>query len=382
MAFPYPLSRNFKYLEWIFFIVHFGTWLSNGVYGRLPFLLGIYGTFLLFGWFFPSTRPYWQRFGYIVLPLMIIVFVRRSGIDLGLLLFIYLAKSYFLLHRRTTILITAFTVAPWIISDYLAEVDFAQNSLEPIPRFIFDPGNPFKFVLINLIIYISASTFVIMASSMAVTEKESRQRADDLAQQVESLVATLERTRIAREIHDSLGHTLTDLDIQLEVAQKLRYHNPELAFQAVDTAKILARQCIEDVSQALNRMRQSDFNLNQALAALLDAARTDSALQVSFQVNLPQLPIHKSYQIYCITKEAIMNVQKHARASQLSLIGRLTPDGIMLEIEDNGIGFDAQKLRTGFGIQGMVERAQLLGGKLEIQTKEAQGTHIQIILPA
>ncbi|RUS92485.1 hypothetical protein DSM106972_098890 [Dulcicalothrix desertica PCC 7102] len=313
---------------------------------------------------------------------MIIVFVRRSGIDLGLLLFIYVAKSYFLLHRRTTILITAFTVAPWIISDYLAEVDWAKNSLEPIPRFIFDPGNPLKFVLINLIIYISASTFVIMASSMAVTEKESRQRADDLAQQVESLVATLERTRIAREIHDSLGHTLTDLDIQLEVAQKLRHHNPELAFQAVDTAKILAGQCIEDVSQALNRMRQSDFNLNQALAALLDAARQDSALQVSFQVNLPQLPIHKSYQIYCITKEAIMNVQKHARASQLSLIGRLTPDGIMLEIEDNGIGFDAQKLRTGFGIQGMVERAQLLGGKLEIQTSYAQGTHIQIILPA
>jgi signal transduction histidine kinase len=64
------------------------------------------------------------------------------------------------------------------------------------------------------------------------------------------------------------------------------------------------------------------------------------------------------------------------------LIGRLTPDGIILDIEDNGIGIDQQKLHKGFGIQGMVERAQLLGGKLEIQTSYAQGTQIQVILPA
>lgn len=61
-----------------------------------------------------------------------------------------------------------------------------------------------------------------MFSSMIVSEEKTRQRADELSQQVETLAATIERTRIAREIHDSLGHTLTDLDIQLEVAQKLR----------------------------------------------------------------------------------------------------------------------------------------------------------------
>jgi hypothetical protein len=108
MAFPYPLRRNFRYIEWIFLMVHFGTWLSNGIYSRLPILLSVYCVILLFTWFFPSERPYWQRFGYIILPLIIIVFIRRIDIDLGLLLFIYFAKSYFLLNRRMTILIAAF----------------------------------------------------------------------------------------------------------------------------------------------------------------------------------------------------------------------------------------------------------------------------------
>ncbi|NJL10767.1 MAG: hypothetical protein HC908_13015 [Calothrix sp. SM1_7_51] len=176
------------------------------------------------------------------------------------------------------------------------------------------------------------------------------------------LATALERTRIAREIHDSLGHTLTDLDIQLAVAQQLRFHNIEQSFEAVDTAKILARQCIEDVSLALNRMRQSDFDLNQTLTALMEQLRQNSALQVKWEVNLPQLDLNKGYQIYCIVKEGIMNVQKHANASQVSFYGRLTSEGIVLNIQDNGVGFDTEKVRTGFGLQGMFERVQLLGG--------------------
>ncbi len=215
---------------------------------------------------------------------------------------------------------------------------------------------------------------------MVIAEYKSRLRAEQLSEQVESLVATLERTRIAREIHDSLGHTLTALDIQLEVAQKLRFHNLEQAFEAVDTAKMLAGQCIEDASFALHRMRQSDFDLNQALTALMEQMR-QNAVQVQWEVNLPQLSIHQSYQIYCIVKEGLVNVQKHARASQVSFCGRLTSEGIILDLKDNGIGFDPKTKYAGFGIQGMVERVQLLGGKVEIKTALAQGTQIMVILP-
>ena len=114
-------------------------------------------------------------------------------------------------------------------------------------------------------VYAAASIFVFLLCAMVLAEEKSRYQIVELSEQVESLATSLERTRIAREIHDSLGHTLTDLDTQLAVAQTLRSLDPTRSFQAIDTAKLLARQCIEDVSQALDRMRESDFDLNQAL---------------------------------------------------------------------------------------------------------------------
>lgn len=375
---PQSLPRTFRYLEWIYITAHFGISFASPVQ-HLPTILGCYGVFFLLSWFFPSDRPYWQRLGYIVLGLTMTVGVRQVGIDLGLFLFFYLSKSYFLLHRRMTLLIATCTAIPWAMSEYFAEVHQQQTFVPPAPPFA--PHAPVKFVIFTFVTYTAASVFVLMFSAMVIAEQKSRQRAEELGQQVESLAATLERTRIAREIHDSLGHTLTDLDIQLAVAQNLRFHDLEKAFQAIDTAKMLAGQCIEDVSQALARMRQSDFDLNQALTALMEQVSRNSTLQVQWEVNLPQLPIHKSYQIYCIVKEGIINVQKHACASQVSFYGRLTPEGIVLEIKDNGVGFDPQKLHAGFGIQGMIERVQLLGGNLKIQTEFAQGTQIHVILP-
>ena len=375
---PQSLPRTFRYLEWIYITAHFGKWLSNSEHNLLT-ILGCYGVFFWLGWLFPSDRPYWQRLSYIILALTITICIRFLGIDLDLFLFFYLSKSYFLLNRRPTILIAAFTAIPSTISEYFAEVMRLQTAVPHTS--LFETHTPLKFTIFTLLTYTAASFFVLMFSSMIIAERKSRQRVEELGQQVESLAATLERTRIAREIHDSLGHTLTDLDIQLAVAQNLRFHNLDQAFQAVDTAKMLAGQCIEDVSQALDRMRQSDFDLNQALTALMEQISSNSALQVQWEVNLPQLSIHKSYQIYCIVKEGVINVQKHAHASQVSFYGCLTSEGIVLHLKDNGVGFDPKELHTGFGIQGMMERVQLLGGNLEIKTACAQGTQIQVILP-
>ncbi len=375
MIFLRSLPWTFRYLEWIFITVHFGVWLSRPE-SSLPTLLGFYGILFVLGWLFPCERPYWQRFSYIVLGLTITVCARRVGIDLGLFLCFYISKSYFLLNRRITIILTAFTAIPWVISEYLASVEQAQSSVQVASH----PNNSLN-IISTLAVYSAASVFVIMFNSMLIAEQKSRQRVEELSEQVETLAAKLERTRIAREIHDSLGHTLTDLDIQLAVAQQLRFRNIEQAFQAVDTAKMLAGQCIEDVSIALARMRQSDFDLNQALTALMEQVRHNSALQVQWEVNLPQLSVHKSYQIYCIVKEGMVNVQKHARASQVNFCGRLTSEGIVLELKDNGVGFDPENLQKGFGIQGMAERVHLLGGKLELKAAREQGTQIQILLP-
>ena len=380
MRFVQSLPKNFRYLEWICIAAHFGMYFNMPGY-NLGSLISVYSIYFLLGWIFPSNRPYWLRCSYILIGLTVVVSFRSVGIDIGLFVFFYLAKSYFLLGHRTTLIITAFTAIPWTISEYLGELKIVNSSLTIPANSVLNPQNSLKFIFFTLVIYTAASTFNFMFTSMIVAEEKTRQRADELSEQVETLAATLERTRIAREIHDSLGHTLTDLDIQLEVAQKLRSRNLQQSFQAVDTAKILARQCIEDVSQALHQMRQSDFDLKSTLTSLMAQLRQNSQLKVQFEFNLPQLNLYKSYQIYCIVKEAMMNVQKHARASQVIFCGNAKAEYIILDIKDNGIGFDSEKKFTGFGLQGMMERVQLLGGKIEIKSALTQGTQVQIKLP-
>jgi signal transduction histidine kinase len=366
-------SQNFRYLEWIYMAIHFGMEVSRSD-GSLLTSLGFYGVFFCLGWIFPSQRSRQQRILYIVAGLGTTIVARCYDLDLGLFLFFYFAKSYFLLNRRITVALCFFAAIPWTISEYSVEVARIQSPQAGILPSI-------DLLIGTLATYIAASVFVLMLCTMLLAEERSRYQIAELSEQVESLATSLERTRIAREIHDSLGHTLTDLDTQLAVAQTLRPHDLTRSFQAVDTAKLLARQCIEDVSQALDQMRQSDFDLNQALIGLVEQLRQSSGMQVQWQINLPQCSVYKSYQIYCIAKEALMNVQKHANASQINFNSRLVEDGILLELKDNGSGFDPNQFTTGFGLQGMVERVQLLGGKLDIKTAFAEGTHIQVLLP-
>jgi signal transduction histidine kinase len=238
-----------------------------------------------------------------------------------------------------------------------------------------------KFTANYLGNYSAANTLAIVFSLMVISEQKSRRRAEALTQQVESLGVTLERTRIARDIHDSLGHTLTNLQVQLAVAQEFRQHNLDQAFRAIDVAKCLTDQCIEDVSQSLSTMRQSRLDLNQALNLLIEQVKQNQSLQIQWEMNLPDLPLSVSHHLYCIVKEGLVNIQKHAQASKICIQGKAISEEIIVGITDNGRGFDLQVSRSGFGLQGIEERVQLLNGRFEIHSQPNQGTQIQIVIP-
>jgi signal transduction histidine kinase len=364
--------QNLRYFEWIFITVHFGMWLSQPDV-PLAVLLRFYGIFLGLSWIFPLGRPLSQRILYLTAGLGSTIAARLHGIDLSLFIFFYFAKGCLLVNQRTTLWLCLLTMMPWTISEYWVEVSKLQ-----LPVSLPTSAN---MLLGTLAVYAAASTFVFKFCSMLMAEEKNHHQIAELSEQVRSLAISLERTRIAREIHDSLGHSLTDLDTQLALSQTLRSRDLEQSFQAVDTAKLLARQCIEDVSQAIDQMRQSNFDLNHALIGLGEQLRQSSGIEIKWQVNLPQLPIYKSYQIYCIVKEALMNVQKHAQASRVTFNGHLVSEGILIDLVDNGIGFDISQFTTGFGLQGIRERVELMGGKLNIKTARTQGTHLQVFLP-
>jgi signal transduction histidine kinase len=381
------IVKTLRYLEWSFLTVHIlMDWnLSNfktnpeHFWSILLFLVA----FMVLSWIYPVNRPYWQRQAYIFLGLFLAVVANFMGISFDLVVYVYIAKSCFLLNRKSVLPIAAITGIAFVISDIKDTVEtlkLTQQQLNFQPPYGFQSGNISEIVVSSGGIYLAGCIFVMLFSSVVIAEKKSRQQTEILAEQVETLAAALERNRIARDMHDSLGHTLTDLNLQLEIAQKFRLRDLDKAFQAVDLAKLLASQCIEDVSQTLQTMRQSDFDLDRSVKTLFEQVRQKQSLQVYWEGNLPQLSLQTNYQIYCIVKEALINVQKHAHASYVRFKSQSTTEGIILELEDDGIGFDP-KYHQGFGLKGMAERVQAIGGKLQISSVPGKGTQIYINIP-
>jgi signal transduction histidine kinase len=202
-----------------------------------------------------------------------------------------------------------------------------------------------------------------------------------LNEEVETLATIVDRTRIARDIHDTLSHTLTALGIQIEIAQQICRSQPENTVQRLNTAKQLTDQCLEEIRNVVQSLRQSDFDLTQGLTGMMTHLQQTNGLSTDIQLDLPRLPMQIRYQIYCMIQEGITNIQKHANASHVTLRTELDPATIVLELQDDGQGFDLTQTTSGFGLQGMQERLQLVGGRLQIQTTIGQGTLLRLIIP-
>ncbi|MEL6223234.1 MAG: sensor histidine kinase [Cyanobacteria bacterium J06627_8] len=383
---PRFLPPAFRYVEWFFVAVHvvmqFDS--SSSVLPKLAFCLA----FLLPSCFFPISRPLYQRVGYLFLVIGSLACGKFLGVSLDFLIYLYVAKSCFLLNLKGVICVTSITGVVWVLGEYVSELIEYQSelaSLEPVFRFEppygFGLYTPRTLAIYAFCLYLGCSVAMIVFSYAIIAERKSRQQAELLTNQVEALAASLERTRIARDIHDSIGHTLTDLDMQLEVARALRDSELDQSFQAMDNAKVLANQCIEDVSQAIQMLRQPEFNLKQALVSLIEQATDQYILRINLDIDLPKLSPYLKHQLYCILKEGIVNIQKHACASCIDIHAQVIPGGVSVALRDNGIGFTPSAPMRGFGLKGMIERAQLLGGELKIHSTIGQGTHIQITLP-
>ena len=385
------IRRTLRYVEWTVLIVYLLLLLLNRRPGRyeleaLPTYVNFGGlvvsTFLSF--IFPINRPLWQRRVYIFLELVPIMLSRAVNISFGIFIYLVLVKCCFLLKRKEVIIIAIISGIFWNLLYAWSLPPVLDFYREHITQRIADLYNTNLIVTRELINstgeYIAASTFAILLSFVVIAEQKSRERAEVLAKEVESLAATLERTRIAREIHDSLGHYLTTLDVQLELAQKLYQRDFIQAAKSLDIAKELTSQCLSEVRRSVQTMRNGNFNLNLALNTLVEQVGRNQSFIIYLNVKLPLLPIQTSHQLYCIVQEGLTNIQKHATASVVSLNGYETSEGIILELIDDGQGFDVNAPASGFGLRGMQERVQILGGELKIDSYPGKGTQIQVII--
>jgi len=281
-------------------------------------------------------------------------------------------------------------------------VGFAVERLKPWPRMvvyaalvaavILPIGLHYEMwanALINGIIISVVIIFLAMFAQMRLNEQQARERAEQLmvdlekanaqlgayATQVEELAMTQERNRLAREIHDSLGHTLTIVNVQIEAAKVVMETEPERALDALNKAQASARKGLTQVRESVASLRESPISnrpLDQAINPLVQEAQS-AGIVTEFKVRgKPQTLENKvALALYRAAQEGLTNVCKHARASRVDVLLDYQPNQVHLEVKDNGVG--ATETTGGFGLLGIRERMQLLGGNLEIRTGTGKG---------
>ncbi len=220
---------------------------------------------------------------------------------------------------------------------------------------------------------------------------ESHRQLQDYAGRVAELAAAAERNRLARDIHDSLGHYLTAISIQLEKAQAYRGRNPAEADRAIRDAQETARAALQDVRQSVGTLRDAGerFSLRQSLDGLV-GRMAGGPLEITYSVEGdetdyagPVLTV-----LYRAAQEGLTNAQRHARARHAVLDVQLGETEARLRLRDDGIGFDPARLaeqaaggNPGYGLQGLRERLEMVRGQMQITSDRQAGTEITITVP-
>jgi signal transduction histidine kinase len=255
-------------------------------------------------------------------------------------------------------------------------------------------ANSFPFTLLYLGGLVSVASF----STLMLRTNEARIQSDRLldelkqthdqlqvyAGQAEELATAKERNRLARELHDSVAQTLYGLTLQAEAAAR------ELNAGRTDKASGQLREIRDSAQQSLQETRLLIFELRpplleqeglaSALRARLESVESRSGLKTKIELKeVNQLSAEVEAGLYGIANEALNNILKHAHANEIKVSLKRETNKVILEIQDNGVGFDVYSFgaQSGMGLSGMKERAEHFGGDLQIQSG-TNGTTIRV----
>ncbi len=284
------------------------------------------------------------------------------------------------------LMVVASVVLPWLLPFWLGVFWLVLQHLSLVAIFATFPeyGHSIAVGFLQASIYLGISVLVFVTSTVASQQTEQRESLRRLNSELRATRALLaessriaERMRIARDLHDLIGHHLTALSLNLEVASHL---TNEAAGAHVRSAQSTARHLLADVREAVSELRQDDaIDLTQALHSL-----TDSVPGLNVHVVMPprfsvEDPRRAQVLLRC-AQEIITNTVKHAGARNLWL-NFAYADASMVGLHARDDGRGAERVEPGNGLSGMRERLSELGGSLNLDTGMSQGFALTIRLP-
>lgn len=206
-----------------------------------------------------------------------------------------------------------------------------------------------------------------------------------LYEQAQALVAIEERQRIARELHDTVSQTLFSVSVMAESLSRQWDRDPHKVWQRLNQLHELTRGALAETRMLVLELRPSfliNTELEELLHQLVETFQSRKRISTSFTIMDSQccLPPPVKIAVYRIAQEALSNVIKHSRASQLTVTLKKDPTQVELYIRDNGRGFELSKVPgTSLGLKNMRERAKTVGASLQISTQVGYGTEVVTI---
>lgn len=320
--------------------------------------------------------------------------MHATGIEFDwLLYFATVAMAIVVLPVRRGMAATLLLYAAVLCSAYLLAgwEGIGSWSLTMLSGFIFVAAFSYSNRLLTSERDRSARLLQEVAASNAELEQAHRQL-QQYSSELEELTIARERTRMAREIHDTLGHYLTILSIQLETIGKLQERDPRQAIIEVAEARRVAAQSMQEVRNAVSALRPTGIatlSLPEALTQLGGDFRrvaegAELTLDLDTDLPLPAISPDLQLALYRVAQEALTNVRKHAGAAKVLLRLRYENNMLELVVLDNGIGpVQAAPVQQagGFGLIGLQERIELLGGRVAHGPAKPSGYRVEARVP-
>jgi len=226
-----------------------------------------------------------------------------------------------------------------------------------------------------------ADLALAIANQAAIAIENAR-----LYEQAQELAAMQERQKLARELHDSVSQALYGIGLGARTARTLLDRDPAKAVEPLEYVLSLAEAGLEEMRALIFELRPESLKTEGLVAAL---RKHSSALHARYQIQIetsfceePDLPIETKQALYRVAQEALTNAVKHSQAQRLQIHLRMETHEVVLQVEDDGIGFNPQDSFPGhLGLKTMKERVEQIGGEFKIESAPGRGTRVRARLP-
>lgn len=341
--------------------------------GAVYSVLGILGA----AWIDQRGKAYGIYFGLQCTVVTLILLLTPVRGYVGILVLPLVSQAIFDLRPLNSVVVTIYLFG---INIGLWSMPFTWQGAT---RALFNYAAAFVFTIVFTLITKQALIARSRAEALRLEVEKANQQLRDHAAQTEELATTRERNRVAREIHDGVGHYLTVVKTQLDAAAALLPAQPERAREAVTKAARLTSDALADVRRSVGALRSDAVHLPlaQALRALGDEAGLSVAVRVEGEARV--LPPAVEHALYRAAQEGLTNVRKHASASSAEVVLDFRNTGqVKVSVLDDGKGARESISSQGFGLLGIRERVEMMGGRVASGNRPSGGFALTVEVPA